>query len=551
MSHGRRLRLVAGVVVVLAVFMVGRAVAGTQDPRSGSLTVSRGVSASSATVGQVRDGTASVTFSVPALPTGGGLYLGLDVRDQAGRAAYRGKVRILPDGALRVGAGKIVAGVEQAFGSAPVPGRLNAGGRLRVDVRVSGGAHARVATRAWVPGMSGMSGTVGAVVPQWQYQTFDGAAPAIPGPGGVRAWAYLSGSAARPVTVSFQGLHARPDQAPGDPAPTTSTAPQPSPTQTHGPTTGGPIGPSSPPPPLDVPGSAPGGRSPTVPSDRPVTGPPSPSPSLSPSLSPLPGEGGPSAATTGVPAGTKLTVHNGDLTITKPGTVIDALDIRGFVEIRAKNVTVRRSLIRGGAATGLRGVVQNNAPTATGFVLEDSEVRPAHPSVWLTGVKGANFTMRRVHVNGGVVDGVMVSGNQVRVESSYIHGLVSYADDPTHADGSHNDGVQVVGGSDITVTGNTILAAPGQNSVLQVTQDVGPTRRLTFSRNRVDGGTCSVKLTHQGGTSLGPVVVSGNRFGDGMSIPGCAILRTGATSLAESGNVWLDGGLPVAVKTYG
>lgn len=538
MPHGRRLRLIGAVTVVLMICMVGGAVAGTQDPRSGSLTVSRGGSVSSTTVGRVRDGVASVTFSVPTLPTGGGLYLGLDIRAQADRTAYRGKVRILPDGTLRVGAGKIVSAAEQAFGSAPIPGRLTAGGRLRVDVRVSGGSQARVATRVWVSGTA---------VPPWQYQTFDGAAPAIPGPGGVRAWAYLSGSATGPVTVSFQGLRARPDQAPGDPSPTTGTGLQPPATQTPGPATGAPTGPPSTRPSSGVPGSGPGRQPPTSSPGGPFAG--APAPTTEPVTDPA--AGGPSEASTGVPPGTELTVHRGNLTITKPGTVIDALDVHGFVEIRAANVTVRRSLIRGGVATGLRGVVQNNVPTATGFVLEDSEVRPAYPSVWLTGVKGANFTMRRVHVNGGVVDGVMVSGNHARVESSYIHGLVSYADDPTHTDGSHNDGVQVVGGSDITVTGNTILAETGQNSVLQVTQDIGPTRQLTFSRNWVDGGTCSVKLTHQGGTTLGPVVVSGNRFGHGMSIAGCAILRTGATSLAESGNIWLGSGLPAAVKTYG
>ncbi|HET9657696.1 MAG TPA: right-handed parallel beta-helix repeat-containing protein, partial [Kineosporiaceae bacterium] len=309
---------------------------------------------------------------------------------------------------------------------------------------------------------------------------------------------------------------------------------------TGGPGTGMPGGsptdfPASPStPPSGSPGPGSGGQ----PSGGPASGPAAPV------------TGGPSAANTGVPAGTNLTVHLGDLVITEPGTVIDGLDIHGFVEVRAANVTVRRSLIRGGVATSLRGVVQNNDPAATGFLLEDSEIRPAHPSVWLTGVKGANYTMRRVHVNGGVVDGAMASGSHVRVESSYLHGLVSYAVDPTHPDGSHNDGVQVVGGSDITITGNTILAGTGQNSVLQVTQDIGPTRQLTFSDNWVDGGTCSVKLTHQGGTALGPVTVSGNRFGRGMSISGCAILRTGATTLAASGNTWPDG-RPVAVRTYG
>jgi hypothetical protein len=259
----------------------------------------------------------------------------------------------------------------------------------------------------------------------------------------------------------------------------------------------------------------------------------------------------PSEQNTGVPAGTKLTVHRGDITVTKAGTVLDALDIQGFVDVKAPRVTIKRSIIRGGAAMGFKGVVQNNDSTATDLVLVDSEIRPASPSVWLTGVKGANYTMRRVHVNGGVVDGAMVSGNKVQIEDSYIHGLVHYAQDPTHSDGSHNDGVQVVGGTDVTVTGNTIEVGTGWNAVLQVTQDVAATRNLSFIGNWVDGGTCSVKLTQQGRSTLGPVIVSGNRFGRSMSIAGCAVLRTNATTLEAAGNVWEDNGTPVVPRVYG
>src|SRR5690606_36358755 len=43
------------------------------------------------------------------------------------------------------------------------------------------------------------------------------------------------------------------------------------------------------------------------------------------------GQGGkPGAHNTGVPAGTDLTVHEGDLTITEDGTVVEGLDVRGF-----------------------------------------------------------------------------------------------------------------------------------------------------------------------------------------------------------------------------
>ena len=54
------------------------------------------------------------------------------------------------------------------------------------------------------------------------------------------------------------------------------------------------------------------------------------------------------ATTTGVPVGTALTVHQGDITVTQAGTVIDRLDVHGSIIVKANNVTIKRSFIRGG-----------------------------------------------------------------------------------------------------------------------------------------------------------------------------------------------------------
>ena len=61
-------------------------------------------------------------------------------------------------------------------------------------------------------------------------------------------------------------------------------------------------------------------------------------PSTQPSPSAQPGP-----TNTGVPAGTQLTVHYGDMNITTPGTVISGLDIHGSVNIAGSNATVKDS----------------------------------------------------------------------------------------------------------------------------------------------------------------------------------------------------------------
>jgi len=255
----------------------------------------------------------------------------------------------------------------------------------------------------------------------------------------------------------------------------------------------------------------------------------------------------PGSGNTGVPPGVHLTPHYGNLVASTPGATYDGLDIHGFVDIAAPDVTIRRSVIRGGVAPSYNiGLVTNTK--ATNFVLEDSELVPANPSVWIDGVKGSNYTLRRVDVH-GTVDGAKIFGDNVRIEHSWLHDHRDFPSDPYQGGGpTHNDGVQVLGGSNIRLVGNTITGA--SNAALQVTQDYSVTEDLTFQQNWVDDGVCSVNLAHKPRSSMGGITVSDNRFGRG-SRDDCAILATYATSLSADGNVWDDDDQPVTVRRSG
>lgn len=253
----------------------------------------------------------------------------------------------------------------------------------------------------------------------------------------------------------------------------------------------------------------------------------------------------PGPTNTGVPAGTVLRPYHGNLTITTPGAVYDALDIHGFVTIKAPNVTIKRSRIRGGVATGNIGLVTNYTPTATGFVLEDSELAPAYPSVWLDGAKGANFTLRRVNSH-GTVDNVKVHGPNVVVENSWLHDSRYFASDPNQGGKpTHNDGVQVLGGRNIRISGNTITGA--RNAALMVTQDYSATTDLHVTGNHLDGGACTVNLAHKKLTSMSGLVVRDNRFGRGSTY-NCPFLKSSATSVTTGNNAYADNGAPVTVR---
>ena len=256
----------------------------------------------------------------------------------------------------------------------------------------------------------------------------------------------------------------------------------------------------------------------------------------------------PNASNTGVPAGTRLTVYNGNLTITTAGATYSGLDIHGFVSVQAPNVTIKNSIIRGGVASGDIGLVQDVSNSATNFLIEDSELVPANPSVQIDGIKGWNYTALRVNIH-GTTDGIKMYGPNATLEDSYIHGLVTYAHDPDQGGNqSHNDGVQVLSGTNLRVLGNTIVG--GTNTALMVTQDHGTTGTLTFNNNWLSGGNCTINMTPKPLKSMGAMTVENNIFTNDSTLH-CPILDTLTTNLTTSGNVYAGTGGAVPVNNKG
>ena len=254
----------------------------------------------------------------------------------------------------------------------------------------------------------------------------------------------------------------------------------------------------------------------------------------------------PGPGNTGVPAGTALKVMDGNLTITTPGATYSGLDIHGFVSVQAPNVTIKDSIIRGGVAPADIGLVTITDSSATNFLIEDSELVPMDPSVQIDGIKGWNYTALRVDIH-GTTDGAKIYGPNATIENSYIHGLVTYAHDPDQGGKqSHNDGVQILSGTNLKIIGNTIEG--GSNTALMITQDHGTTSNVVFDNNWVSGGACSVNMTPKPLGSLNGITMDNNIFTDN-STKGCPILSTTKTDLSTAGNVFAGGGaVPVNSK---
>ncbi|WP_199423004.1 hypothetical protein [Actinotalea solisilvae] len=263
---------------------------------------------------------------------------------------------------------------------------------------------------------------------------------------------------------------------------------------------------------------------------------PAPAPAPAPTTPPVP-----NATNTGVPAGTPLTVHNGDLTITTPGAVISNLDIRGFVRVKANNVTIKNSIIRGRPGlTSYMSLIQNG-DQANKLTVIDSELIPSEKSPYIDGIVGKNFSLIRVEIR-DVVDQVKITGNDVLVQDSFLHSNLHYLQDPNYGNTpTHDDNVQIQRGTNITIK-NSVLQN-SHNAAMMITQDSGDVGTVTVTGSRLSGGACTINVAEK---SYGPIQgmrVTNNVFGLDTRHARCAVLMPLTTSSISTvtGNTFTDG----------
>lgn len=242
--------------------------------------------------------------------------------------------------------------------------------------------------------------------------------------------------------------------------------------------------------------------------------------------------GFPDGSSTGVPAGVALK-SSGSLTISTPGAVVSGLDIVGTVTINASGVTLKDCRIRPSA--GSPGVAVSYSGVS-GVVIENVEIDGGKHSPSSVGVSGSGFTLRAANIH-GTGDGVDV-GDNVVVRDSWIHDLWV-------ASGDHTDGVQSAGGSNVTITHNTIDATgAGVNSAVIVGADLSPLSNTVITDNLLDGGGYTLYAGSDGKYSSGVITITGNRFGDHAAYGACSI-KTKGGQLRDSDNTALTSELPI------
>ncbi|GEM_PF-393610 len=232
-------------------------------------------------------------------------------------------------------------------------------------------------------------------------------------------------------------------------------------------------------------------------------------------------------------------VHEGNLVISTDGTVIDGWDIRGYVNVKAKNVVIRNSIIRGSVPAQRNDLVRVQGDDYS-VTIEDSTLRPSELSPNVDGVKGWNFTLRRVDIS-DVVDPVHIHGDNVTVVDSWLHDNSHYDNDPNWSGGpSHDDTIQIQGGANITIHHNTL--EDSYSAALMITQATAAVTGIRITDNWIDNGGCSINIADNATRgALAGAVITGNTFGRGQTYKNCAIRVPTAWTLDVAGNAYVDG----------
>ncbi|MFB9205112.1 right-handed parallel beta-helix repeat-containing protein [Nonomuraea spiralis] len=214
-------------------------------------------------------------------------------------------------------------------------------------------------------------------------------------------------------------------------------------------------------------------RSPAVATSRPGTPPPA-----KPAERTWPG-----ADNTGVPDGLTLR-KSGSIEVTKNGTVIDGVEVTGYITVEADDVVIRNTRVRG--VKGWWGILQREGHT--GLTVEDTEVFGNGKERTQFGIlnQGKLITVRRVDIH-TISNGILTQ--QGLVEDSYVH-------DPKYYAGDHTDMIMSTGppapGTELVIRRNTAINTLDQTGAIALFQDFGVVKNVTVEGNLLAGGGWSL-----------------------------------------------------------
>jgi hypothetical protein len=243
----------------------------------------------------------------------------------------------------------------------------------------------------------------------------------------------------------------------------------------------------------------------------------------------------PSDANTGVPSGTTLTA-SGTITVTTPGTVIDAKNVTGSIFVNANDVTIENTKVTmDGGYFGIRV-----ADGVTGTKILHSEITT--PNGGYTGILIANGTVCACNIsrweNGATI------GAGTIMQANYIHALEGDAT-------GHFDAIEHYSGDHVRVYGNVLLVNDSSGNwrsntgALNITTEWSGIDDVDVRGNVFGGGSYTLYVrVGSSGRPYTNVNIQDNRWIRDSARWGTASIEP--YPVTWSGNVWDDDGQPLS-----
>ena len=183
----------------------------------------------------------------------------------------------------------------------------------------------------------------------------------------------------------------------------------------------------------------------------------------------------PSPTGTPGPSNRNILVNSGPITITTDGAVVQNINVTGQITVAANNVTIRNFRAN--------NIYKN--PGKVGLLMEYGDIH-GEQNDSADGVVWSDYTARYLNVY-NIFDAFKAHGN-VLIENCWVHDLKFKTGPAAGAGGyTHNDGVQVSSGNNVTVR-NSIFERNLGNSAIFIDADQGPISNVTIEGNRLGGG---------------------------------------------------------------
>lgn len=226
----------------------------------------------------------------------------------------------------------------------------------------------------------------------------------------------------------------------------------------------------------------------------------------------------PDEFTAGVPDGAELTLHEGNFTTSANNQVVENLHITGRVTINHDGVKFYRCQIDiGSPGTSSRIGAASLGSHATSTEFWDCTVSASVLNAYQsTAIQGRDMKMYRCELT-GTVDGVGAQYGNVEIYGCWIHDLPHYFPDIPggHADGTHNDGVQIHGGnSHYRIIGNSIEMGTDNNAGIMINTDVGGgvVNDIVISKNWIISADNCASGINTGDTGITNLTITDNVF---------------------------------------